>query len=174
MISNDSTKLDYKGVFGVDGLKAIWEALSNHWFIKGMVSAALAVNDMCFFPNTETVGIIFTLIIFDTITGFLKAFKRNEVSSSGFFRFALKLLVYFILLATGSILDKVLPLPGLFSALTVMASFLAITEALSILENIAGLGYAVPAKLISLLKFTKTSYNTLDKKERVGKDHKNG
>lgn len=171
MIAND-TKLDYKGVFGMDGFKTIWEAISNHWFIKGIASFIVAFIDSLlscsYLPSQETLTVIFILIIFDTVTGFAKAFKNHDVSSSGFFRFALKILVYFILLATGSILDHVVQISGV-SALTIVSAFLAITESLSILENIAGLGYAVPAKLVSLLKLTKRSYNSLDKDDDVRK-----
>lgn len=173
MISNEQTQLDYKGVFGVDGLKAIWEAISNNWFTKALASVVFALVDALascdFLPSAETVTVIFTLIIFDTITGFAKAYKNNMVSSSGFFRFALKILIYFILLATGSILDHVLPIHNTLKALTVVSSFLAITEAISILENIADLGYAVPTKLVSLLKITRKTYNSLDSNDVVVK-----
>lgn len=173
MINSEQTQLDYKGVFGVEGLKAIWDAISNNWLSKALASIGFALIDAIascdFLPSAETVTVIFTLIIFDTITGFAKAYKNHVISSSGFFRFALKIVIYFILLATGSILDHVLPIHSSLKALTVVSSFLAITEAISILENIADLGYAVPSKLISLLKLTRKTYNSLDNDDVVVK-----
>ena len=173
MISRDHTQLDYKGVFGVGGLRAIWDAISNNWLVKSLASIGFALIDTIascdFLPSAETVTVIFTLIIFDTITGFSKAYKNHAISSAGFFRFALKIVIYFILLATGSILDYVLPIHSALRALTVVSSFLAITEAISILENISALGYGVPSKLVSLLKLTRKSYNSLDSDDAVVK-----
>ena len=54
-----------------------------------------------------------------------------------------------MLIVTGALVDKVSP-TGF--ALALMAAFLAMTEAISIMENVAQLGFPVPEKLINVLR----------------------
>lgn len=165
----DPTKLNFKGVFGMSNLQKTVESICDNWAVKILVGAAISINDWFFHPRHELVEVVFVLLMFDTITGLMKAFNCHSVSSSGFFRCALKLLVYLILLATGALLDKLVPLGTLISALSIIAVFLSITESLSILENIAGLGFEIPKKLVNLLKFAQGSDSIIDKKAEPGK-----
>lgn len=151
----DPTKLAYGEVFSVKNLVSIWDTVVNHWLIKGAIAVALSVNDWLFHPRHELVVAVYILICLDTLTGFLKAYRKHEVSSSGFFRFALKVIVYMVMLMTGATLDKISVIVELISSLSVVATFLAVTEAISILENSAALGFAVPTKLVKVLKFTQ-------------------
>lgn len=151
----DPTRLNYKGTFGMENLQRTAASILDAWWVKLLVGLVVSVNDWFFHPNHETVEIVMALVLFDTLTGFMKAYNRSNVSSSGFFRFALKLGVYFMLLAVGSLLDKLVPFGEMLNCLSVVATFLAITESISVLENIAGLGFEVPQKLISMLKFAK-------------------
>lgn len=92
--------------------------------------------------------VMFILIILDTFTGFWVAYKSHIVSSYGFFRFSAKLTVYFVMILTAALLDKELPIA---MAVPVMSSFLTVTEAISIFENISKLGFPVPTKLVQRL-----------------------
>lgn len=107
-----------------------------------------------FGASTHFVYLILILISFDTVTGVWKAAQAGNVSSRGFFKFAAKILVYFILLGTAATIDRALPV---HFSLTVMGSFLAITEGISILENVSLLGFPVPERLMKTLK----DYNAL-------------
>lgn len=151
----DPTQLNFKEVFGLSSLKHTWFTVKDQGVLKMLAAMVMALNDWFFHPRHELVTIVLVLILFDTITGYLKAYKRDEVSSSGFFRFALKLLVYMILLGTGALLDKLTESGLPIHALSITASFLAITEAISILENISSLGFAVPGWLLNVLKKSK-------------------
>jgi toxin secretion/phage lysis holin len=137
----------------------------DHWVTKGLLALLFGCNDWFFHPQHDVVTIVMVLVGLDTLTGFMKAYQHQVVSSSGFFRFALKILIYFILLATGALLDKLVLIEGIIRALTVTAVFLSITEAISILENISGMGFLIPKKLLNLLKFAQGSDNDIDKKK---------
>jgi toxin secretion/phage lysis holin len=154
----DPTKLGYREVFGLSNFQHITSSLSGQPIPKAVVIAILGVSDWFFHPNEEMVSIVLVLILFDTITGFLKAYKADTVSSSGFFRFSTKLMVYFILMAVGALLDKLTAVSDYVSALCIMTGFLAVTESLSVLENISGLGYSVPTRIVSMLRLTKQQF----------------
>lgn len=139
----------------MDNLKSIIGTILDFWPIKFAVAVMLSLDNYCFHPYHDKVSLVLAFVALDTITGVLKSHKKHTLSSSGFFRFALKILVYFVLLATGSLLDKAIPVTEYVSALSVMVAFLCITEALSVLENISDLGYSVPTKIISVLRLAK-------------------
>ena len=100
-------------------------------------------NGLVLFP-------VVLLLILDTITGVWKSKKLKTYSgSSGFARVLSKLFIYFIMIGLAGILDR--EIPGEY-AMPVMKSFILVTEAISILENISALGWPVPTKLVSILK----------------------
>lgn len=162
----DPTKLGYREVFGLNNLQHITSSLSGQPVPKAIVVALLAVSDWFFHPHEEMVSIVLVLILFDTITGFLKAYKADTVSSSGFFRFALKIMVYWILMATSGLLDKIADSSIPIKALPVVAAFLAITEAISIFENVAALGYPIPSWLMDLIKVAKSKEPIKSQKDK--------
>jgi toxin secretion/phage lysis holin len=132
--------------------------------IKAVVAFITMAITWTFDTKMESVLVIALLILLDTITGFCKAWKRGKISSNGFFRFALKCMVYFALMATGALADKVLPIKF---CMTGMVSFLAVTEAISILENLGSIGYAIPQGLLKKLhRFNQDDEIEEDKKEK--------
>lgn len=159
MISRDPTKLNYE-VLSVENIKTILANLTDYWGLKVLATTALSINDWFFHPRHDNLTIVCVFVLFDTVTGFLKARQNHVLSSSGFFRFSVKLMVYFILMAVGSLLDKILPVSDYVSALSIMTGFLAVTESLSVLENISGLGYSVPTRIVSMLRLTKQQFET--------------
>lgn len=132
--------------------------LSADWALKLLGSALIWI----FGPQIHMLGAVFALVFIDTATGVAKAAKTGNLSSVGFFKFAAKLIVYFSMMATGSLVDKSIPLPF---AMSIMVSFLAFTEAVSILENVAELGWPVPTKLVRMLKLTGANQSQ-EKKEK--------
>lgn len=152
---SDPTKLAYGEVFSVDNLMLIWEAITKNWVVKGLCALLFCVNDWFFSPRYDLIIAVYSLVALDTLTGLLKAYKNHTISSSGFFRFALKVIVYMSMLAMGGILDRISAISDLISGLSVVATFLAITESISILENSASLGFEVPGKLLKFLKFSQ-------------------
>jgi toxin secretion/phage lysis holin len=168
MISRDPTKLNYE-VLSVENIKTILANLTDYWALKALAALALSINDWFFHPRHDNLTIVCVFVLFDTITGFMKAHKNHVISSSGFFRFSVKIMVYFILMAVGSLLDKIMPVSEYVSALSIMTGFLAVTESLSVLENISALGYSVPTKVVSTLRLTKKQFEdpTSSAKEEV-------
>lgn len=151
----DPTKLSYVKVFGLEGVRHVASSMKDQGAIKMMIAVAIAMHGWFFPLRADLVTIVFALVAFDTITGFLRAYRWSQVSSSGFFRFALKMVVFYIMLATASLLDRLLVVNLPVSALALTCGYLATTEALSILENISELGFPVPSWLVSLLRLAK-------------------
>lgn len=119
--------------------------LTSHAWTK----LGAAVFLWIFGAHLMTLYTIFGLVILDTITGVWKAARVGAISSRGFFKFSTKLIVYTILLGNASLVDKQL---GVTLAMSVMSGFLALTEAISVLENITILGWKVPQGLVRTLK----------------------
>jgi len=114
-------------------------------FISGLILSGLC---WAFDYDFGILIVMFTLIMIDTITGVWYAIKTKTVKSRGFYRVAIKMTMYFIMLLVASIVDKFIPLNIAFKMLQ---SFLVITEAISIFENIGKLGFPVPTVLLSKL-----------------------
>lgn len=141
--------LHYTDSINMDFLRRIAMNVFEHPYLKGAVSLGALYVDWVFGAKKESLLIIGVLILLDTVTGFMKAFKKCRISSASFFRTAIKCFVYFILLTTAACVDKTTPVPF---ALVTMATYLSITEALSIVENLGAMGYPVPAVLVGRLK----------------------
>ena len=117
--------------------------------LKCVVSAVVSFMCWAFACNFLILGSVFILVVIDLITGVAKSMKNEHPSSRGFFRSAIKLCVYFMMILTAKLVDKHLPYPF---ASSIMNSFLVVTEGISILENIYLLGYPVPTVLVKKLK----------------------
>lgn len=94
---------------------------------------------------------VFMLISFDFMTGILASVKSKiPITSRRVFDTALKYALYFIAISAGYFTELVIG-TDLFIAKTIMI-FLAITELVSILENVDKAGYPTPIHLINKLK----------------------
>jgi toxin secretion/phage lysis holin len=93
---------------------------------------------------------VFALVFIDAFVGVMKAVKLKTFKwSQGFKRSIQKTGVYVAMILLAGILD--LEFPGHYAS-TTMKTFLMVTEAISILENINSLGWPVPLKLLEYLK----------------------
>lgn len=113
----------------------------------GLVGLSFFVNDI-----TDYVVIaIFLLTIIDMATAIVAAkVTGEEITSRKFGNSAVKLVVYGTLIAGGSLVEIVLGFnPGLNE---IMASFIAIREFISVIENMGKMGYVVPKKLLNTVK----------------------
>jgi len=94
---------------------------------------------------------LFMLIIFDFITGVSAAHHTGEpIKSSKIFRTAWKFVLYFMVVSAGYFTELVIG-TDLFIAKTIMI-FLALTELISIMENIDKEGYPMPQHLYKKIK----------------------
>ena len=122
-------------------------------------TGSLAFVSLSFFFDSlhiQALVALFFLIIVDFVFGIVASYKTGvEIKSAKVLRTGLKMVVYFTMVSAAFLAETAgidfLPLDE-----TVIA-FLAATELVSIIENTANMGFAVPKKLLNKLKeFTTT------------------
>ena len=97
-------------------------------------------------------GLLITLwvmMILDYASGILKGFKRKNINSNRAYIGIRKKLLILIIIAGGTILDKVVPGLGIRNIILI---FYTSTEFLSITENAAAVGVPIPKKLKAALE----------------------
>jgi len=93
---------------------------------------------------------IVMLIVFDTLLGVLATYHEGQaITSRKFSRVVQKGLVYFSAISAGYFTDLTI---GWNVIQATMIAFIAVTEFISILENMGRLGYQTPKKLLNQLK----------------------
>lgn len=121
-------------------------------FIKA-IGTALLIAYKFLFDVTQTVpmGSIVVLVIFDSITGMAAAFKTGEpIESRKALRTVIKLVVYSIFISAAYLTGtNLVAFPMLEQ---IVMGFIALTELISIMENIGKMGYAIPQKLLNQLE----------------------
>lgn len=105
------------------------------------------------FTNIQTSYIILlVLIALDTFTGIFTAIKYKRFCSKGLCKFIKKIIPYSFSIITVRLLETILaPLVTTTMLSQVTIAFLAITESVSILENLTLLGVPLPANILPLL-----------------------
>lgn len=115
-------------------------------------ASTLLVAGLDFFlgGNKQTVFAIFVLVSLDFITALMAKFKIKEpIESKKALKTVTKIVVYGLFISAATITEKTVP--GTTFMDEVAISFLAITELISIMENIAKMGYTMPQKLLNQL-----------------------
>lgn len=103
------------------------------------------------FDNLIILRALLFLIAFDFVTGVVSAHKNGEpIKSKGIVRTAFKVAVYGILVSSGYLTEQVTP--GTWHIQDAVIVFLALTELISIIENVGRMGYAIPKKLLMRLQ----------------------
>lgn len=116
------------------------------------VFSLLVIMGSFLFSNIETNSLIalFILIMVDFATAIAAAYKLNHHIQSGkVFRTAVKIAVYYTLIASGSVSEYAIPIIPLAQGIT---GFLVATELVSIIENVGNMGYAIPQKILNQIK----------------------
>lgn len=92
------------------------------------------------------IKILFTLTVFDIVTGILKGIKRKNLFSSKMYKgFIFKKPAIYLAIATMYQLDKSTAMQHLgFSLRTTLINGCIIMEGLSIVENLEVLGFSIP------------------------------
>lgn len=137
----------------IESLTNIWDKMSHHTLLK-VFGSILYVLFSFFFDSVQQLGLIalFILIIFDFLTAIANAYHKSiEIQSRKILTSAIKIVIYFGLIASAHITEHAVPIISGFLDETVL-SFLALTELISILENCGKLGFAVPQKLLNKLQ----------------------
>lgn len=123
--------------------------------MSGFVAKCLgAIGILLFQFSYGTIGFsivaaVILLIIIDTITGIIGAYKQKQpISSRRFFDSIVKLLLFPMIIAAASITQTALGTTVLFLP-QVVAGYLAMHEFLSIVENFGKIGYKIPQKVLN-------------------------
>lgn len=96
--------------------------------------------------------ILLLLIILDTFTGIYTAIKYKRFSSTGLRKCTKKIITYSLCMITIRLLETILtPLITTSLLSHIIITFLAITESISILENLTLLGVPIPSNILTLL-----------------------
>lgn len=130
-------------------LNNVVEQIFSYSVLKLLLSSTLIAFNWLFDDKTTGLIVVYCLVYLDTFTGLICAWKAKQVSSQGFFRFSTKFMVYFVMIVTGRLVDKVMPIA--FAA-SIVETFLSATEAISIMENLGKMGAPIPNKLLNILK----------------------
>jgi len=121
-------------------------------FAEGKAIAGFFVSIATFFFDPAhylAMVALFILVLIDFAFGVAASrYTGDPIRSSKVIRTAIKMVVYFSLIAAARITEHTLPLSLLDETVT---GFLAATELISILENTGRMGYAVPQKVVQLL-----------------------
>jgi len=132
-------------------IKEMMGGVCHDIWIKCM-GALLYVPYVFLFDSEQHVGLtaLLILIIFDMITGIASARYTGEIiKSSKILRTVLKICFYYLFISAGHLTENVVGL-NLYLDETILA-VLALTELISIMENIGKMGYAIPMKLLNKL-----------------------
>jgi len=108
------------------------------------------------FDPTKTLSLtaLLMLVIFDTITGVSASYATKvEIESKKMIRSAFKICFYFLFVSAGHLSEIVLS--SFLPIETTITAFLALTELVSIAENLGKLGYNVPQNLLNKIKKLK-------------------
>lgn len=133
-------------------LMDLLRAIVDYWYMKCFVCFFVILEGF-FFGDLEKriLFALLTLIIFDFVTGILASKMQGiEIKSAKVFRSAVKVIIYFTMVASANLLEITTPL---FEGFTdeIVVAFLAVTELISIFENIGNMGFVVPKKLLNKL-----------------------
>lgn len=97
----------------------------------------------------DAIVAVLMLMIFDTVLGVAAVYYEGRaITSRGFARVIYKGFVYMVSISAGYFLDSTLPISV---AQTTMIGFVAVTEFISILENMGRLDMETPKKLLNQL-----------------------
>lgn len=93
-------------------------------------------------------------MLIDFISGFLKAWKNNEIDSSKMRKGLIKKVGEVLMLAVGELLVAGTMIPYSTNILQFISAYLSLMELISIVENLALLGVPIPGFINKTLKQT--------------------
>lgn len=119
--------------------------------IKSTASTGLIVMNFLFDASQKkSIIALIVLVAMDFVTALYASYKNHEhIQSHKALRTAIKLAIYFLIISAGYIAEEPMHVDILDD---IIIGFLASTELISILENMAKSGYAVPKALLNRLK----------------------
>lgn len=117
---------------------------------KFLVSAMLFLSFIFGENYNEAIVAVLMLMVIDTVLGVAAVVYEGEaITSRKFSRVLHKGIVYMLSIAAGHFLDITMPYA---LAQSTMLGFIAVTEFISVVENIGRMGFKTPKKLLNQLK----------------------
>lgn len=137
---------------------SLYASASVYLTVKGFLSIFAIVGSVLFgVQNYELLGLLGVLVVIDMVTGIMASFKLGHpISSRRALKTATKSVVYLLFFSAAYITGSIVP-PMEALIVNGVLSFLAITEFLSVIENVAKMGYAIPKKLLNQLNDFESS-----------------
>lgn len=125
----------------------------NGWFAEiGFFSGVMGIASEYFGSLQSSYYILLILIGLDTITGIAAALKYKRFNSKGMQKLIKKIITYSTAIVTVRLLEiGILSLYETTLLTQIIVAFLVITEAISVLENLAILGVPIPNSLLTFL-----------------------
>lgn len=133
-------------------IKSMFQSIGSFFFVKFWPSFVIPVIGLLFgFDSQQALKGLLVLIVIDFVTGILSAQKKGEViKSRTAVRSAFKVVVYAMLVSAGHITEQITPIATYIEEAVI--TFLALTELISVIENVGKMGYAIPKKLLTRLQ----------------------
>lgn len=115
----------------------------------------LLIADFLFGVGSKTVLVaLLMLVIADFITGLIASVSAGHaIKSAKIYRTAIKLAIYFLAISAGHFVEVALGYN--VGADEMLIIFFSVTEFISIMENMAKLGFATPKKLLNIMSDIK-------------------
>lgn len=127
---------------------------SLYTYLSWKVVFSVLISVFVFFfgvSHTEILKMLLALTGIDMVTGIIAAWKSGyPIESRKALKSATKVAIYGLFIAAAFLTEKIVP--GVTYMDEAVISFLALTELISIVENIGTAGYAVPMKLLNRIK----------------------
>lgn len=129
---------------------SVYRSFVANFYVKALLAYLVVVFHYLFgASNTELVLAVFLLVAFDFVTGIMGAFRSGEVvSSRKALKSATKVIAYGMFLSSAQMMSVIMSMAGFLPE--AVAAFLGLTEFLSIIENIAKMGFNTPKKLLNI------------------------
>jgi len=130
----------------------IFTAASFWYKIKVIISLIIGATTYFISEEYHAVAVmVLVLTIFDFITAIMAVSKTGEpIRSKRVLKTVTKIVVYGLLISAASFTERVVF--GKTFMEEAVISFLAITELISIIENVGKMGYVVPNRLLNTLR----------------------
>jgi toxin secretion/phage lysis holin len=147
--------------------KGVFTGIQEFFTLKLFPTVFVPLYGMLFgFETKNILQALLILVIIDFITGILSAYAAKEqIKSKNAVRSAFKISVYGLLIAAGHLTEQVTP--GGTYIEEAVTTFLALTELISIIENIGKMGFAIPQKLLNKLHKFRDEDVTMKAKKTV-------
>jgi phage-related holin len=136
----------------VEYLRYLLSGILIHFPMKLFVSSLAAISGFFFGVDIDSILLaLLTLVFFDFVTGIAASHKQDKpIKSRVALRSAVKLSVYGLLVSSAHLTE--MAVPGYTFMPEGMVAFLAITELISIIENVGVMGHAIPRHFLKRLQ----------------------